>query len=648
VDTLSLATAANSSGTFSQSGGVGTIGTMNIGVFRPGTVLISGGNINSVNLNIGQSGDGTMSITGGTVSVSGTVNVSDNNPGGSGFLSVANSGKLIASSLTIHNGGTVFLEPDFVGDNVTAGTVTLAAGGTWNSPTSENNEIPFFLHNGGTIEGRYFVDQPDRYVYNSGLFQGRLANLGTVEFNADFTASDGWEVRNSGSIVPAGRTVTLGGLGFALGSTTFTHAGTLLTSRAIVGDGNFASASVFNHNSGLVTSTGSVLIGTDRPGVYNLNSGTLDAQGAASNGIFVGHTDFGTVNIGAGRLNMVDLTVGAGAAGTISHAGTGDLFGTNLTVGGNAPGRYTHDNAGAVVSLSGQLLIASTPAAAASRYDLLNGTLLVGNGGATTNNGTFNQSGGRATLQAVGGTGRMDITGTASLTVNRIRQDFLFVADTARVFTVGNGGPAGLSRLESLFFEDFENLNFFGRWDLNNNDLIVDSDTASQAVEYDRTKRYIKSGFANGSWNGTGLNSSAAIAAASTLDRTGLGYVKAADVFTSFPATFVGETVDNTTVLVRYTLLGDADLDGTVNIGDFAFLASNFNLPRDWRFGDFNYDGTTNIGDFALLASNFNQSLAAGLPRGAAVPEPALLAPLGLLWLAPRARRGNGDFATRI
>ncbi|MCS7032944.1 MAG: hypothetical protein NZ561_02995, partial [Phycisphaerae bacterium] len=309
----------------------------------------------------------------------------------------------------------------------------------------------------------------------------------------------------------------------------------------------------------------------------------------------------------------------------------------NLTVGGGSTGRYTHNNAGALVSLSGQLTVAS-----GSRYDLLNGTLQVGSGGVTTNNGSFSQSGGRAILQDVRGNGRMDITGTASLTVNRIRQGFLNIEDTARIFTVSNGGTAGLSRVETLFFEDFENMGFFGRWDLNNNDLVIDSDTATQADEYDRTRRYIKSGFANGSWNGTGLNSSAALAASATPDRAGLGYARAVDVltFSGGTASFVGQTVDDTTVLVRYTLLGDSTLNGTTDLGDFALMASNFNTPGDWYHGDYNYDFTVNLDDFSFLAINFNKSLPADLPRGAAVPEPMTLAPLALLWAGRRRRRG--------
>jgi hypothetical protein len=81
------------------------------------------------------------------------------------------------------------------------------------------------------------------------------------------------------------------------------------------------------------------------------------------------------------------------------------------------------------------------------------------------------------------------------------------------------------------------------------------------------------------------------------------------------PAAPIFGTVNPTDVLMRYTLAGDADLSGTVDIGDFAILAANFNQPGGWSKGNSNYDATVDIGDFALLAANFNQA-AASLPPG--------------------------------
>ena len=113
---------------------------------------------------------------------------------------------------------------------------------------------------------------------------------------------------------------------------------------------------------------------------------------------------------------------------------------------------------------------------------------------------------------------------------------------------------------------------------------------------------YIISGFNNGSWNGPGINSSAA--AANNLipgnSLYGLGYADSAD-----PGNPAGLLP---TIEVMYTLLGDANLDGKVNGTDFNILAANFNQSgRSWDEGDFNYDGDVNGTDFVLMADNFNQ-----------------------------------------
>jgi len=113
------------------------------------------------------------------------------------------------------------------------------------------------------------------------------------------------------------------------------------------------------------------------------------------------------------------------------------------------------------------------------------------------------------------------------------------------------------------------------------------------------------SGFNGGAWNGPGINSTFAAANPGWA----VGYANATDIFSSFPNTFSGQSVDSTSVLMRLTRNGDANLDGTIDTVDFNLLASNFGgTGRYWAQGDFNFDGSVDTIDFNLLASNFGQA----------------------------------------
>ena len=63
---------------------------------------------------------------------------------------------------------------------------------------------------------------------------------------------------------------------------------------------------------------------------------------------------------------------------------------------------------------------------------------------------------------------------------------------------------------------------------------------------------------------------------------------------------FDSETIDATSVIVKFSYGGDANLDGAVNVLDTAQIDQGIaNHLRGWYNGDFNYDGTINILDYA-------------------------------------------------
>jgi hypothetical protein len=156
-----------------------------------------------------------------------------------------------------------------------------------------------------------------------------------------------------------------------------------------------------------------------------------------------------------------------------------------------------------------------------------------------------------------------------------------------------------------------------GTLDLNDNEMIVDYTGASPLSA---VTAMLASGFNGGSWNGAGIMSSSAAAAAGSSLKTALGIMEASDTAAT---SFAGQAVDNTALLIRYTAAGDANLDGSVDTLDFNLLASNFSQSgKRWFNGDFDYDSAVDTIDFNLLAANFSEIV----PAPAASLTSALLA----------------------
>ena len=205
--------------------------------------------------------------------------------------------------------------------------------------------------------------------------------------------------------------------------------------------------------------------------------------------------------------------------------------------------------------------------------------------------------------------------------------------------------PGGVSRVTSV-----DLLNATSKLDMTNAPVIVDY-TYRQAPG-DPTKNNrpnngliieILSGFNGGDWLGTtGITSANAIADPNAY---AIGYLANEDVGLG---TFLGETIDSDTFIVRGTRKGDANLDGTVSLADFNALAANFgSTDAEWYEGDFqNYDRIVDLSDFNALAGNFGFSASAGGPTpqdwamlGSMVPEPGSVALLSLAALPLMRRR---------
>ena len=75
------------------------------------------------------------------------------------------------------------------------------------------------------------------------------------------------------------------------------------------------------------------------------------------------------------------------------------------------------------------------------------------------------------------------------------------------------------------------------------------------------------------------------------------------------PPRRTGQAVDATSVLVKYTYGGDANLDGTLNGDDYFQIDSHSNQSGSvfgYFNGDFNLDGEINGDDYFIIDSNWN------------------------------------------
>lgn len=142
--------------------------------------------------------------------------------------------------------------------------------------------------------------------------------------------------------------------------------------------------------------------------------------------------------------------------------------------------------------------------------------------------------------------------------------------------------------------------------------LVVDYDAGQSPAAAVRAS--LASAYATGDWSGAGIKPA-------TLT-SGDGQVAAVGVMENDPAAggpglteFMGQPIDATSLILRDTVAGDANLDGSVGPGDFNLLATNFGRTGgDWLAGDLNFDGAVGPGDFNLLASQFGSALPSPTP----------------------------------
>jgi hypothetical protein len=198
----------------------------------------------------------------------------------------------------------------------------------------------------------------------------------------------------------------------------------------------------------------------------------------------------------------------------------------------------------------------------------------------------------------------------------------LLVSQTIGTLAVGAGGVATLEGVtgmphEVLVVKNSLKLTGGGKLDLKNNDLALNYYTGSSAIgaamagDYNGVLGLVQDGRAGGSWTGGGLVTSEPLAQSSTA-LASLGVASAGEalgITGNSTTLFDGQIVDASTVLVRYTFAGDADLNLDINGDDFFRIDAGFASGiASWFNGDFNYSGTIDADDYFSIDSNYNDN----------------------------------------
>jgi autotransporter-associated beta strand protein len=336
-------------------------------------------------------------------------------------------------------------------------------------------------------------------------------------------------------------------------------------------------------------------------------------------------------------------TIVQGSSGTLtfnngaSGAQINDCYG-NQTI--SAPVSLTSTTTIAVEEASNSLTISGNISGA--------GGITLGNTASALSNGTVVLSG---TNNYAGGT---TVTGgTLVVAANGALADGGVAISGGLVQLATN---TGLAQMTSL------TISGNGVLDIGNNHVIIAygaSDPMSAIVGY------LRSGFNGGAWNGPGIISSQIPVANATSNspQYGIGFSDGGDNINGHS---IVSGLASGQIELKYTLLGDANLDGTVNGADFSILAANFGQGyTNWDQGNFLFTPVINGTDFDALAANFGQgdsgadvgvssadiaaldafAAANGLsiPTIGAVPEPGcvgLMVAGGMGIMSGRRRRG--------
>jgi fibronectin-binding autotransporter adhesin len=585
--------------------------TISAGTLQIGTGLAAGSIAGNVTDNASLAFDRPDTISfGGAIS-------------GSGSVTQYGTGTLMLTSANSYSGGTTLYQGtvDVVGNTLPSGTISIVSGATLECDTSSATvyQVGATLTGGGTLEkigsgslvfggngvininfsGGAKIDVEAGVMYGSSNYQVNWSNNNAslnIASGAIFDAAEGGS--NSSDQFNA-----LTGAGTLKGGWTGNTNATATVIIGVAGGGGTFSGPITDNANGrlAISKSGSgteIFTGTDTyTGGTTINAGALQVGNGGTSGSISGNI-LDNATLGFNRSDSYIFAGSISGTGPVNQDGTGTLTltGTNTYTGGTNinSGTLQIGNNGTVGSITGNITD--------------NGALIFDRSNTTHYSGTISGSG----IVTKAGSGTLTIPGTNTYSGGTTVSAGTLIA--GNISTLGSGsvtvGGSGALQFANTFHGTLVLPAFTvqsgGTADLAKTDLLINYTGTSP---YAATLASIESAYDNGKWDGKGIRSSA-IVAGTTL--------AIYDNSINTESTFDGVAASATSVFVKYTWLGDANLDGIINSSDLSAMSST---GTTWQTGDFNYDGKVNADDYALF--NLGAAISGGSNVSVILPEPS-------------------------
>jgi T5SS/PEP-CTERM-associated repeat protein len=657
---LTVGAASKSTGEIHITGGDFTSGTGPWTVNATGLIEINGGALNAngnITLNGGKlrrvkgelnfaTGMNLTASNNGEVTFSGEYTIRNGNT-----FTLQSGSDLAASALGVGDGSIGSLVLDGAGTTAPVdGSSMWGANGGWATVTIRNGataSASFQLANSTSAGTTGNVLVQSGGALNTGSMA--IATLGGA------TTSGAVSVEGTGSTITQTGTSTLsiGHSATGTGALTVNSGGTFSSG---TGATQINATGIVLINGGTYNANGDITINRgqlqQKSGSFNLAAGkNVTAQDGGridlANNYSIGGGSTFTIQTGGSLWATLDLNVGVGSAGTLVVDGSTLIAGgTVLDWGANAGTATVTIRNHAMGLVAGALNIAGNSVAGTTgnlRVESA-GVLSVGSLSIGTGDGAM------GSVTVTGATSGITQTGASTLTIGHSASGAGTLAvESGGVFTTGTGQTTvdatgslvvdggTFNALGTVVLNSGVELtlgggadNWSGNFDLHGGALISKGTSATKGERLTTLRNQVSYGTTHIL---TGIRSSSlpANTVLAVIDNGALGIPL---------GTVDGVDVDVNSIFVAPELLGDANVDGTVNFADFVALSDNYGRAgRGWTGADFDGDGMTNFADFAVLSNHYGQTFSganlvvsgeelamlaqAGVAWGASVPEPA-------------------------